>query len=166
VVLHLVRDVKSTTFSSGSLGDYVGRSIFCNAHLPTVGTAVLAESLVHEAIHSLLSMYEADEPWFPEADSFSPESAVASPWTGARLSLRTFLQACFVWYGLAHLWTVARRSSPFPPDQVDERARQARRGFLGGPLVDHLGDLRSFVAPPILELVAAMQDRAITLGAA
>ena len=50
-------------FSSGSSGQFVGRTVLSNPHLPAVTQVHLAEALVHEAIHSVLYMDEQHDPW-------------------------------------------------------------------------------------------------------
>ena len=58
LVANILVDLGTAKFTSGSSGLYIGRSLFCNAHLPSADVELLAESLVHEATHSLLYMYE------------------------------------------------------------------------------------------------------------
>src|SRR5208337_3830771 len=118
-----------SSFSSGSTIQYVGRSMFCNAHLTAIDSAVLAEALVHEAIHSLLYMHELCEPWV-RYEGLQDAIPIESPWTGSRLALRAFLHACFVWFGLVNFWTRAQRASIFPPRRIEEHLVMARTGSL------------------------------------
>jgi hypothetical protein len=153
---NIVVDSETPKFTSGSTSQYVGRSLFCNAHLPGVDSELMADSLVHEAIHSLLYMHEVREPWIEE-DVITRDSVVGSPWSGATLLVRPFLQACFVWFGLVHFWSLARDGPAFRPERVEARLEMARRGFVDGPLEDRIADYLPYVAEPVLELVRAMQ---------
>jgi hypothetical protein len=153
---NVVVDSETPKFTSGSTSQYVGRSLFCNAHLPGVDAELVADSLVHESIHSLLYMHEIREPWIDE-QVISRESVVESPWSGATLLVRPFLQACFVWFALAHFWSLARGERAFRPERVEARLAMARRGFLDGPLEDHIDAYLPYLAEPVLELVRAMQ---------
>jgi hypothetical protein len=157
LVANIVVDEERAKFSSGSTGEYVGRSMFINAHLPAIDVERLADSLVHEAIHSLLYMHEVTEPWVRHEGSLAPDALVVSPWTGARLTLRNFLQACFVWFGLAHFWIRALHGSPFRRDRVEANATAARSGFVKGPLLGVIASCSEQVAPPLLDLIEAMQ---------
>ena len=153
---NVVLDAETPKFTSGSTSQYVGRSLFCNAHLPGVDGDLMAESLVHEAIHSLLYMHEVREAWIDE-DVITRDSVVESPWSGATLLIRPFLQACFVWFGLAHFWSRAQGGSAFRPERVEARLEVARRGFLDGPLEARISRYAPYIAAPVLELVHTMQ---------
>lgn len=163
LVAHIVVDRGTVKFSSGSSGEYTGRSIFCNAHIPGVNTALLAEALVHEAIHSFLYMQEACHPWIVGEEQLPDEVVVRSPWTGALLYLRNFLQACFVWFGLAHFWMRLRGGSAFEARHLETRLATARQGFLKGPLLGRISASLPYIASQILSLVDAMQVN-ITAG--
>jgi hypothetical protein len=146
--------------SSGSTGQYVGRSFLTNPHLPGVDNVMVAEALVHEAIHGLLYMQERRKAWVPEALYTGAASGVVSPWSGNRLPLRQYLQACFVWYGLLHFWCLALLSGSFPQTRVHTRIAQALIGYLGAPLTQALGPERADVSAEILDAIDEMQDRA------
>jgi hypothetical protein len=157
LVANVLMDAESPKFTSGSTAQYIGRSLFCNAHLASADAELLAESLVHEAIHSLLYMHEVCEPWVLNEQRFTEDAEVESPWTGATLVVRPFLQACFVWFGLAHFWSLAQADSPFRPRRVQERLAAARDGFLKGPLPERISDHAPQIAPQVLNLVREMQ---------
>jgi hypothetical protein len=158
LVANVLVDSENPKFTSGSTSQYVGRSLFCNAHLPSVDTELLADSLVHEAIHSLLYMHELCEPWILDEAVITRCSVVESPWSGATLMVRPFLQACFVWFGLTHFWMRAQRRSTFQPERVEARLATARGGFLNGPLEARLADYVRYISPTLLELLGAMQE--------
>ena len=158
LIAHVVVDSGTDKFSSGSSGEYTGRSILCNAHLPGVSIEVLAEALVHEAIHSFLYMQEACHAWVSDEEQCSDEAVVRSPWSGAMLPLRNFLQACFVWFGLAHFWMRAPQGRPFERNRLEARLETARQGFLAGRLLNRISEFLPSIAPRVLDLVDAMQE--------
>jgi hypothetical protein len=158
LVANVLVDSETPKFTSGSTSQYIGRSLFCNAHLPGVDAELMAESLVHEAIHSLLYMHEVCERWILDEAVISREAIVQSPWSGAMLLLRPFLQACFVWFGLTRFWSRAQHSSSFRPERIEARLATARGGFLKGPLDERIGGYVPNVDPTVIELVRAMQE--------
>jgi hypothetical protein len=162
LVANIVTDGERSGFSSGSTDQYVGRSIFWNADLPSVDTEMLAEALVHEAIHSLLYMHEVREPWFLSQELLSSDAVVESPWTGSMLRVEPFLQACFVWFGLCHFWSLARRESPFKGQRAEASLATARQGFLEGPLLSRVSGYLSHITPQVLDLVRAMQEDVVS----
>jgi hypothetical protein len=157
LVANLIVDADGK-FSSGSTGEYVGRSIFCNVHLPAVDRGTMAEALVHESIHSLLYMHETCEPWVASDDLRTNDAVVVSPWTGVRLPLRNYLQACFVWFGLAEFWSIARESAVFAAVKCGLRYEAAARGFQHGPLVDNITSFHSQISPKLLDQLRVMQS--------
>ena len=157
LVANLIVDADGK-FSSGSTGEYVGRSIFCNAHLPAVDAGTMAEALVHESIHSLLYMHETCEPWVTSDDLRTNEAVVVSPWTRVRLPLRNYLQACFVWFGLAEFWSMARESGLFPANQCAARYEAATRGFHGAPLEDNITSFHAQISAELLDQLHVMQS--------
>jgi HEXXH motif-containing protein len=149
-------------FTSGSTGQYIGRSFITNPQKPSVRPIDLAEALVHEGIHSLLYMQERRVAWVHKQDLYDPLHArVTSPWTGSVLGVRPFLQACFVWYGLLHFWASALHNNAFNSRQVQGRMGIAVRGFLAGPLDRLLGDCRADIDPVVLTAIGTMQDRIV-----
>jgi HEXXH motif-containing protein len=150
-------------FSSGSTGQFVGRSALGNAQLEKVTPAKTAEALVHEAIHGYLYMGEQRQPWLLDVDLYATEERIASPWTGAGLNLRPFLQACFVWYGLLRFWGKAAARGAFPLEEARERMVQAAIGFLKSPLLDNVSGVADRLAPELLAAIETMQGDVITM---
>jgi hypothetical protein len=147
-------------FASGSTGQYVGRAFLANPHLPPLGEAQLADALVHEAIHGLLYMEEALEAWVLDPRLYNFEPVLESPWTGHRLAVRPFLQACFVWYGLAHFFADAVRGQ-FPDPRARTRLRVATMGFLNQRFEVILGDYLDRLAPELVAALTRMQERIV-----
>lgn len=165
-VANLVTDEAGERFSSGSMNQFTGRSIFWNAHLPSVTVAMLAEALVHEAIHAYLYMHEAVDAWFDgDVHDALVEQRFESPWTGAMLKLEPFVQAPFVWFGLAGFWAAAARSAAFEHATVQRHAVAACAGFLRGPLAPRLGCALGGVAPGVVACLEAMQSRILETAA-
>jgi len=157
-VLVLQRDAEAPKmFSTGSSAQYVGRSVFGNPHLDTVDLALLAEGLVHEAIHSLLYMSERLEPWVTTPDLYGPEQRTRSNWTGHALPLRSYLQAAFVWYGLAQFWCQALSAGAFPADRARARITQSVRGFLNGDVLAQIEPYRHGIVPAVLETIGGLE---------
>jgi HEXXH motif-containing protein len=147
-------------FTSGSTGQYIGRSFITNPHMPSVRPVDLAEALVHEGIHALLYMQERRVAWVHDQALYDPlHVRVQSPWTGSMLGVRPFLQACFVWYGLLHFWADALQTDAFDHRQVQGRMGIASRGFLAGPLLERVRECRQDIDPIILTAIEALQER-------
>jgi HEXXH motif-containing protein len=167
-VLVLQRDdAAPTLFSTGSSAQYVGRSVFGNPHLESVDAALLAEGLVHEAIHSLLYMGERIEPWVTTPELYGPEHRTRSGWTGNPLPLRSYLQAAFVWYGLSQFWCQALSAGTFPADRIRGRIEQSVRGFLRGSVLDQIQPYRYGIAPEVCSAIESMESDIVdAVGAA
>ena len=162
LAISIVTDDEGRRFSSGSVNQYVGRSILWNAHLPSVDIGVLAEALVHESIHAYLYMHEACDPWFADPEKIPNHPVVTSPWTGAALRLEPFLQACFVWFGLLHFWRSADRADVFPGARVAQGIALAQSGFSKDPLLCYIPGLCHLVRRPVAELIQSMRANAPT----
>ena len=146
--------------TSGSTGQFVGRSFLTNPHLAG-GPEAIAEGLVHEGIHGLLYMQEGLKPWVDD-HVYDLNDFVRSPWTGSWLGLRPFLQACFVWYGLLGFWTTIVMGQPADGGPARSRVDTALSGFLGSGLTERLGPLRSSVADDVLSAIDVMQDHVVS----
>ena len=81
-----------------------------------------ADALVHEAIHAVVYRLELIE-FLHLDDRASLAQQTTSPWSGRSLTLRSFVHACFVWYGLWHLWQMR----PSPGHRTIERRDAAQR---------------------------------------
>jgi HEXXH motif-containing protein len=154
----LRKDTENTrSLFSASSNAAVGRTLLVNPHSAQVDTGELAEAVVHEAIHSVLSIFEFEHPLF-FADKYDPLVKISSPWTGANLHPHAFLHACFVWYGLMQLWKQARNSIQVDSRWVDNRLRYISDGFSKGTLTDRLRSCRSSVNTEIFHLLDELQD--------
>ena len=153
-------------FSSGSSGQFVGRTVLSNPHLPAVTQVHLAEALVHEAIHSVLYMDEQHDPWVLDPALYAGPMRIASPWTRNPLPLRPFLQACFVWYGLVTFWSSALGRCRFDRTAVRDRLDLAASGFFRDDLLDRVRAVEDRLSPELLEAVTSLQETVVAgLGA-
>ena len=82
-------------------------------------TEVLADGVVHEAIHGLLFLEQLDKEWADDWTTLSAGTA-QSPWTGRVLPAGAYLEACFVWYGLVNFSLIAIDSDEFDTDGAAE----------------------------------------------
>lgn len=90
-------------FISSSDRMYLGSMCLINAHSELCSIERLADSLVHESIHSFLYKMELRSPLFCDLEKASSVTA-QSPWTGRILPLTSIVHAYFVWYGLVKFW--------------------------------------------------------------
>lgn len=106
--------------TSFSTEHYIGRVGFSNLDARAVSPARVADSLVHEAIHSLIYVVELARPLLAARLVDDPAATltirVASPWTGRSLDVHSFAHACFVWFGLAGFWRRAIEAGVFHED--------------------------------------------------
>jgi len=142
-------------FASGSNGHYVGRTFLANPHLGD--PACIADALVHEGIHGLLYMSEQLEPWYLDpAARTSPR--MQSPWTGSMLTLPSFLQACFVWFGLLNFWSNAWTSEAAEREVTLKFMSRSLRGFFRGTLRKQLAQAAPMIHPELLGAVDEVQE--------
>ncbi|MBZ5492077.1 MAG: hypothetical protein LAO76_14185 [Acidobacteriia bacterium] len=112
-------------FSSGSFQTLPGFSLICNCHLTTATEAVLADAIIHEAIHSIIYQFESfGEPLRRKGKRTNFQ--VVSPWTGTTLGVESFAQACLVWFGLLHFWKSACDHGKEPVALYE----RAKKGFV------------------------------------
>jgi HEXXH motif-containing protein len=157
-VLILQRDPGAPEgFASGSTGQYIGRSFISNPQLDFVDEAQLADAIVHEGIHGYLYMLELNVPWVLRPDLYETTPAVYSPWTGNHLAVRPFLQACFVWFGLANFFARAFTQRTLPRARAYARLRIAATGFLKDELVSLVERYDNAISPEILSAIQSMQ---------
>jgi hypothetical protein len=165
IVLIFQKDpVDPSHFSSGSTGQYVGRSFFTNPHLPMANIVSCSEGIVHEAIHGLLYMQERLKPWVYRPELLDSNPLIKSPWTGTILPVRQYMQACFVWYGLLNFWCLALKAQTFPPDQIRTRILTALGGFTRGSLVNRLDPYKDGISEDLLEAIQAMQAAILSVA--
>lgn len=155
LTLVLRSEHSTAAIGSSSTPEYIGRAVFWNTHLSSVGIADMAEQLLHEAIHCHAYRLELCTPFLSAPLHSSASQRLVSPWSGQSLTVHSYLHASFVWYGLANFWFAALTRTALPDTEVLPHLVQAVRGFMADPL-DLLGDARPSIAEPILSALDAM----------
>jgi HEXXH motif-containing protein len=145
-------------FWSGSNGEYVGRVVLVNSDQERVSIEEVVDALVHEAIHGFLYMHESVEPWVVDRSLYTDEAAIESPWSGTLLPVRPFMQACFVWYGLAMFWALHVGGTVFDRERTHYLLSRSLSGFRGRSLTDLLAPSREGVRPDMLDVIDELQQ--------
>jgi hypothetical protein len=122
--------------------------------------AAISDSIVHEAIHSLIYRIELFDSFYEDNSAVLFTKAI-SPWSGRELNLHSFVHACFVWFGLWHFWSLSAITGVDYAPYLE----RARRGFLKGDLasllsVEALPMVRPHVRSVIQEMFAQVQRSA------
>jgi hypothetical protein len=115
-------------YISGSDGYFIGRTHIMNAEV--VGNEFIAEVFVHEGIHSILYIIEEHQNWMPEmARALDIGITVPSNWSGNLLTIRSYFQAIFVWFGIYNFWKLCLEENIYDRDFVVKRLEFVRKGF-------------------------------------
>ena len=131
----------------------IGRMGLANADSSRWTISKIAEAIVHEAIHALIYKIELINNLYLDDSIESEPFTVVSPWSGRTLPLRSFVHACFVWFGLWNFWGLA---SPEEAEAVKLRGKAAR-GFLAGHPVSCIPDgPRDRIQPEVLRAIDRM----------
>lgn len=156
-VLAVRREPKdSQVFYSSSFSGFVGLTRFTNAHLEYVDTALLAENLIHEAIHGMLYMYEeVCDPFVLTHEA--NKLAVISPWTGATIKLQSLVQACAVWYGVYWFLRQALERGVIDGKCPYARMDLALQGFQRQPVSKVLSSHSALLRPEIVDLLTELE---------
>jgi HEXXH motif-containing protein len=150
------RDSASCIFSQ-----LIGLTLFTNPWAERADGAHLVDALVHESIHGGLFFYEAVHgSLFLSHNGGNP---IPSPWTGKLLSCDQLVQACFVWFALAHLWGQwPAGSGGVPGERATQLYRRASQDFRARPvqaLWNHPGGC--LVSPPVRDALHLVEQLAI-----
>jgi HEXXH motif-containing protein len=156
----------SGRFWSGSNGQYVGRVMIVNADAPNTDTEEIADAIVHEAIHGFLYMHESIEPWVLGKKLYTNAGVIASPWSGTELPVRPFMQAAFVWYGLAMFWAQHIDGGPFDRERARAMLERSLAGFRRGSLVDRLKPWQAKIRSEMTDAINGLQRDVLSLLAA
>lgn len=137
-VVHFRKAIGSASTSSSTNGGFIGRVLIGNAEL--FEPELLAEAMVHEAIHGVLFMLDELNSWMPGTREDNAQNHhIRSPWSGNLLTPRNIFQACFVWYGL-YKWFDAHRELLPNKALVKRQMDLIRGGFQNLPVEDLLPD--------------------------
>jgi hypothetical protein len=150
---------RPSNFRSASSAAALGRTVLVNTDAPIVSEALLAEALVHEAIHAAVACVELDQPLVQSSSSL-PDATICSPWSGESLPLHAFIHACLVWFGLLNFWTLAEEVDILRGD-ASVRSRDILAGFESLRLGPALGPYRHYLARGAESLLSSVQERAL-----
>jgi hypothetical protein len=139
-----------TKFSSGSFRDLPGLSLMLNADQTSISALSLADAMVHESIHAVLYKYEALGPRLVPP-GHSDLGRIASPWTGTPLEIDSFVQACFVWYGLHSFWI---RAVAIP--ESHSFVERSEKGFKSLAYNERCNDCEQFLAPGVGQVLRSL----------
>jgi hypothetical protein len=138
----------------------IGEIRLMNAHREAYSITKLAEALVHESVHNLLSTYEYLHIPFVLSHDDRRYRPVSS-WSGNPIPVGSFCHAVFVWFSL---YNMALRELQQPELSTEQKTKIQRRrnhyasGFLVPTrLSDHLQGL-AFFNREYLSIVDRLQD--------
>jgi HEXXH motif-containing protein len=141
-------------FRAASTPTALGRTLLRNPDLDSATKEELIDGMVHEMIHCLIDIIEINSPLI-RSKGHVPQLRIESPWTGRKLDLNTYLQACFVWYGLWNLWMQA--ISAQRSVTALRYASIAARGFIAQDITEALMDFSGDLAPSVVESLENIQ---------
>lgn len=149
-VLRFGRGVKAQGLSSSSCHEWCGAIFLINADQGADIVARVAESALHECIHTYI--YKIEE----LTTRFSHDGRkVVSPWSGNAIAAANYIHACFVWYGLVHFWR--QRIAASNGDRFLRYLDRAEAGFLSRRIFHSRDSYRDFVDPDVLDLLLEME---------
>jgi hypothetical protein len=157
-VVVLRNDLGVAGFNSASTRLATRRPVLRNPHRPEARPPVVADALLHEAVHALVDLLECADPLILDPDGVAGRR-LRSPWSGADLDVHTFIQACLVWYALVNLWLDALGHRAVPDDVAVEMLTSRSAGFASGPLSGRLRRYESALSPNAVALVDGAQER-------
>lgn len=152
----------SAKCSSNSFTRNARLALIVNAHLPGIRPASIADAIIHEAIHSLLFMYEETHAPLVSRDDEALSIVVASPWTGKELFLSAYVHACVIWYGLFWFWHAVRLRRSLSTKYCDYFRRRAAKGFARGPLTGLPAKARNFLSDEATGLLRDIESHRLT----
>lgn len=163
VILPRKDGVQAGFYTSNSLRTAIGRCALHNPFGARVSQAMLISSLVHEAIHAYLFIDEQRRPLVTDWD-LALDTLVTSPWTGGALSVPTYLHACYVWHGLANLWSLPEMIRAVGEPVAQEQRLRAVAGFASDAM-DPLSEVRTLVSPVVWNVLERMHDETLQYAA-
>lgn len=135
-------------------GVVIGRVVMVNTH--AASPTMLAEALLHEAVHCALDCAELANPLLSWQRTTDPAANATrpSPWTGNPLTPHAFIHACVVWAVLHRYWEAFHRDFPAVGGSR-ERESFIEKGFRSPAFAasaDHASAYLSDEAPAIMAL--------------
>lgn len=138
-------------YTSASSTLCLGRAVLRNPFVASATPSEVADGLVHEAIHCICDLTEIHDGRWLAGDKEVYHLKVASPWTERELDIHTYLQACWVWYGLWHFWSRAIETEAVSTNEGLRCLGRAYRGFADGAAVARLAPHRRLIDPNVLD---------------
>jgi|GEM_PF-2804020 len=161
--LVLRKDLRSRGFHSCSTRLCIGRPVMINSQLPSVGTSKFADALIHETIHAILDTNELEEK-LTNNDPAAARIFVCSPWSGKNLGLNTYIQACFVWFGLWKFWLLAiLKDGAFEPEDARTHLQMAASGFVRTDPYDLIKDFRLMIHPSLPDILRQLRKEVVSM---
>jgi hypothetical protein len=145
--------IRHQSYSSSSSPSHIGRVFLRNPQ--NIELEELVETMLHEAIHQILSVMEHFEAFVGKGTT--PVRTVNSPWTGKELPLISYVHACFVWFGVLQFWRAAAASHEFTCDAVQSRIRRALVGFEDRQHVERLAVHQDVVSPSLMNVIKSLE---------
>jgi subtilisin family serine protease len=157
-VLVLRRDpARPDRWGASSIESFTGQATHENVEAASAGSGSLADSLVHESIHTLIYGIETRVP-FLDRTTYARGAEATSGWSGRTLHLHAFFHACFVWYGLWCFWDRVLLDGSPPPARFLRLRDEARKGFLGPTSRGEYRRLRPQLQPAAREALDTLWD--------
>lgn len=148
--------IEERTFQACGARITPGRIVVNNV-LGAESVEAVADAMIHEAIHCAIDHCELEQPIVVALDV---EARLTSPWSGRSLDLNTFVQACFVWYGLAGFWERVDRRSDLRSEASSAMLAQAKRGFERSDPVSALEARAAVLNPAVIDAMQGMRASA------
>jgi hypothetical protein len=142
-------------FASASSQLAIGLVVLRNPQLAVATPCEIADGLIHEMVHIMTDVVELREPCIHDRDAVAVR--IDSPWTGRNLDLNTYIQACYVWYGLWEFWLAAFGTGGFDDHDVLRCFHRASLGLQRG-MVEPLRRFEHALAPGLIDGLAAAQS--------
>ena len=148
-------------FLSSSSNAFVGQTVFLNPHLREIDCAIVAEALVHEAIHHILIRSEVFAPFLVDVTNELP--TIRSPWSGRELGLHSLIGACFVWFGLLCFWQEVSIKDALRSPRRAWLIERAQRGFYDHAFVASVKPWRNLINPEIYQELLLVAEKSSDL---
>ena len=142
-------------FIGGSVKLTPGRVVLLNAHLDSATPEAIMDGMIHETIHSVIDHAEFVSPMI--RDPAGMKVRIVSPWSGRDLDANTYLQACFVWYGLACYFVRLAMATGAPGPSCLFYRDQASAGFRKGSVTAPLRQNAVALAPGLYDALDMAQ---------
>jgi len=150
----------NSAFASEHITDTVGEVRYLNPQTERITVQRLAEALIHESVHNLLSTYEYLEGQFVLGGA-SLKYRPVSPWSGNPIPVASFIHAVLVWFTLFHFSLRELKYAGLDSEmrmEILRRRNHYASGFLvPARLSEYIRDLAYFNEKGILTTIDEVQ---------